>query len=164
MKAHTWVSKGRSQEKKYMITSETCILDTNILVYAADLDSPYYEKAKKLRDDGLRGNGSLCICPQILCEFYATITDSKRTSAPWSQDKALSEIKKYYLSTNILMIFPNFNIMEIIIDLLGKYDVKRQDIFDLKLVATMISNRIRHIYTFNQQDFAKFKEIDVLSP
>jgi len=37
-------------------------------------------------------------------------------------------------------------------------------IFDLQLVATMLANGIRRIYTYNRGDFERSTEIDVLTP
>ena len=55
-------------------------------------------------------------------------------------------------------------ILEGILDLLKKYKVTKQEIFDLQLVATMLSNNVTRLYTYNKDDFIKFKEIEVLSP
>jgi predicted nucleic acid-binding protein len=63
-----------------MITSETALLDTNVLVYAADGTSPFHRASKNLRDRGLRGELSLCVFPQILSELFAVITNPKRVS------------------------------------------------------------------------------------
>jgi predicted nucleic acid-binding protein len=53
-----------------MTTSDkTCFLDTNILVYAADTTSPFHGACKKLREQGMTGNISLCISPQVLFDF-----------------------------------------------------------------------------------------------
>lgn len=52
-----------------MTTSNTFLLDTNILVYAADQSSPFYKDSLLLRERGLKGELSLCICPQTLTEF-----------------------------------------------------------------------------------------------
>ena len=38
-----------------MIISNTSLLDTNLLVYAADNSSPFYHAAKVLREKGMRG-------------------------------------------------------------------------------------------------------------
>ena len=54
--------------------------------------------------------------------------------------------------------------MDIMLDLLRRYEVKRQEIFDLQLVATMLSNNIKRIYTFNREHFDRFAEIDTLEP
>ena len=39
-----------------MITSEFALLDTNILVYAADETSEFHAPAKQLRDRGVQGD------------------------------------------------------------------------------------------------------------
>ncbi len=72
-----------------MITSETCLLDTNILVYAADETSPFHQDAKALREKGMKGEMSLCICPQVLSEYFAIITDPKRVNEPRTQKEAV---------------------------------------------------------------------------
>ena len=48
--------------------------------------------------------------------------------------------------------------------LLERYNVTRQDIFDLQLVATMLSNGVSRLFTFNEEDFSKFGEIEVVVP
>ena len=50
------------------------------------------------------------------------------------------------------------------LDLMKRYPIKRQEIFDLQLVATMLSNQVSRIYTFNRDDFLKFTELEVLEP
>ena len=147
-----------------MTTSEFSLLDTNILVYAADETSPFHRAAVLLRERGLRGEISLCICPQVLNEFFAIITDPKRVSSPIIQKEALLEIEKYFYSNNILKIYPAPQVIEITMDFLKRYEITKQEIFDLQLVATMLSNNVTRLYIYNQEDFLKFKEIEVLTP
>ncbi|MCP4268792.1 MAG: PIN domain-containing protein [Candidatus Brocadiaceae bacterium] len=147
-----------------MITSDTCLLDTNILVYAADETSPFHQDAKVLREKGINGEVSLCICPQVLSEYFAIITDPKRVNEPRTQKEAVFEMEKYYSSKNILKIYPGSGVMEKTLDLLKRYNITKQTIFDLQLVATMLSNNVTNIYTLNQADFSKFIEIEVLTP
>jgi predicted nucleic acid-binding protein len=147
-----------------MITSETALLDTNVLVYAADETSPFHPPSKHLRDNGLRGKVSLCVFPQIFSEFFAVITDSRRVSNPRTQEEAATEIEKYLQAEYLLKLFPGPDVMDIMLDLLRRYEVKRQEIFDLQLVATMLSNNIKRIYTFNREHFDRFAEIDTLEP
>ncbi len=64
--------------------SETALLDTNILVYAVNEDSPFHKASIALRDKGLKGELSLCIAPQILNEFYANVTNRKQVDIPLS--------------------------------------------------------------------------------
>jgi len=147
-----------------MTTSERCLLDTNILVYAADEASPFHQATLDLRERGLRKEIPLCICPQVLNEFFAIVTDPKRVSSPRTKGEALTEMRKYFDSKNIFKIYPAPDIIERMMDLLERYDITKQEIFDLQLVATMISNNVKRVYTYNEEDFSKFKEIEVLTP
>jgi len=58
-----------------MTTSEISLLDTNVLVYAADVTSPFHQDSRDLRDRGIKGEISLCVFPQIFYEFFAIVTD-----------------------------------------------------------------------------------------
>ncbi|MBM4276182.1 MAG: hypothetical protein FJ134_17270 [Deltaproteobacteria bacterium] len=102
--------------------------------------------------------------PQVLAEFFATITNPKRVTQPIAPDQAIEELEKYFLCPWIAKIYPKEDTLKITIDLLKKYPITRMQIFDLQLVATMLSNAVLHIYTFNQADFAKYSEITALLP
>jgi predicted nucleic acid-binding protein len=88
------------------IFNATALLDTNVLVYAADEASPFHHRSRDLMDRGLSGQISLCVCPQVLIEFFAIITDSRRVENPREPEEAVEEIEKYLLSKNILKIYP----------------------------------------------------------
>jgi hypothetical protein len=45
-----------------------------------------------------------------------------------------------------------------------RHPATRGKIFDLQLVATMLGNGVRKIYTLNRSDFEPFDEIEVLVP
>lgn len=140
------------------------LLDTNLLVYYHQQLSPFHGQAKAVLETGLRGEMPLCICPQVLMEFYAVITNPKRVTHPISPEQALAEVEKYFTRKWIAKIYPKEDTLTITIDLLKKYRVKRMEIFDLQLAATMLSNGVLHIYTFNQADFSKYSEITALIP
>jgi len=89
-----------------MITSEISLVDTNVLVYAADETSPFHQVSKDLRDSGLRGEVSLCVFPQIFYEFFAIVTDPRRVHSPRSQQEAALEIEKYYRADHLLKMQP----------------------------------------------------------
>lgn len=97
--------RGISPEKRFMITSEAAVLDTNVLVYPADEMSPFHVPSRDLRDRGVRGDEKLCIFPQVMSEFYAILTDPKRVSNPRSQEEVVAEIEKYLQAKRILKLF-----------------------------------------------------------
>ncbi|MBI4652318.1 PIN domain-containing protein [Candidatus Desantisbacteria bacterium] len=138
-------------------------LDTNILVYAADTSSPFHSPSKKLRDRGIKGNLAICISPQVLCEFFTVVTDPKKVTNPKTSEEALKEITKYIETDKFFKIFFTKESLKKTVELVEKYKIKKQEIFDIQIVATMLSNNITKIYTYNTEHFSKFKEIEVLT-
>ena len=146
-------------------SNDRALVDTNVLVYAADTSSPVHEPSKALRDRGFRGEVPLAVAPQILMEFFAVITSPRRVSSPRSSEEARAEVEKYVGADNILTIYPDRRALDHTIDLLHHHpQVTRQEIFDLFLVATMRANSVSRIYTYNHQHFTRFAGIEVLRP
>jgi predicted nucleic acid-binding protein len=148
-----------------MTTSELALLDTNILVYAADETSEFHASAKQLRDRGALGDIPVAVSPQILFEFFAVFTNPRRVTQPRSPQEAREEMEKYLNATAIRKIYPGENITDRVLSLLQQHpQITRQDIFDCLLVAIMQTNGLRHIYTYNRQHFIPFSDIEVLTP
>jgi predicted nucleic acid-binding protein len=148
-----------------MTTSELALLDTNILVYAADETSAFHVPAKEIRDRGVQGDIPVAVSPQILFEFFAVITNPRRVTQPRSPQEAREEMEKYLHAAAVHKIYPGEDITERVLTLLQQHpQITRQDIFDCLLVATMQSNGIRRIYTYNQQHFTPFADLEVLTP
>lgn len=145
-----------------MSESNIAVIDTNVLVYAADESSEFHEASHTLRD---REDIALAVTPQILMEFYAIITDPRRVTSPRSGEEARAELEKYANSSRIMTLHPTQDVLTRVIALLETYpQVTRQNIFDLFIVATMLGNGANRIYTFNESDFNLFSEIEVLRP
>ena len=140
------------------------LLDTNILLYSEQEEAPQHGAAKALRDQALLGETSACISPQILSEFFAVATNPRRVSAPLTQQEAIDQIRKYYESEDLTVIYPGSNIVERMLALLDTHAVSGPDIHDLHLVATMLENDVTKIYTYNTTDFDTFPDIEVLTP
>ena len=147
-----------------MRISEPILLDTNVLVYAADSTSPHHHLSRTLRDRGTRGEIALCITPQVLSEYFAVITHPGRVQSPRSPAEAMAEVERYSQTENLRMIYPGENLIAQMISLFHRYSVSRQQIFDLQLVATMLSNDVTCLCTYNVDHFAHYSEIQSLTP
>src|SRR5438105_6983752 len=114
-----------------MTTSEVALLDTNILVYAADETSEFYVPAKEIRDRGVQGEIPVAVSPQILFEFFAVITNPRRVTQPRSPQEAREEMEKDLQTPAIRRIAPGEDIINRIPSLLQQHpQITRQDIFD----------------------------------
>lgn len=148
-----------------MITSDDTVLaDTNVLVYAADQTSPSHAESRAFRNRGRQGEFILCVTPQVLFEFYAVVTDARRVKQPLSASEAAGELRQYLHDPKIRKIHPGPNIGDTVLTLLAKYEIVRQDIFDLLIVATMLTNGVRKLCTYDVNQFARFSEVEVIRP
>ncbi len=140
------------------------LFDTNVLVHAHIVGSTYHEIARRLRDQSARGELSVCLSPQILCEFFAVCTDERIVHPALTIDQANKEIVNYWTNSAFKKIFPKETTMRRLIHLIERHPVKRQKIFDLFLVATMLDNNVSVIYTQNAKDFEPFRDLQVINP
>lgn len=135
------------------------LIDTNILVYANNEDSPYHMVSKNLVET-LLNNGEMVLAIQNLAEFYAIITDGKRVEHPLSPTKA-KELLEFYINNEcITIIHPTSQTPRTIANLIEKHKPSAQTIFDYLLAATMLDNGINQIYT---SDTKHYKECDFLT-
>ena len=139
------------------------LLDTNILVYAVNEDSEFYKAASEIHSKVRDGSIQACISMQNLIEFYSIIT-SNRVQKPLPAQIAFDEIDKYIADQRIKKIQFNGDALVTLRELAIKYNVTAQNIYDLKIVATMLVNNIGEIITANERDFKKFSEIKVTNP
>lgn len=145
-----------------MIVSDPLLLDTNVLVYAHNQDSPFHSKSLSLVKRAIEGQFKGILAQQNLAEFYSVITDQRRIDSPLSPLKA-QEIFEDYLKLPFRIIVPNQETIKILSMLCQKKRITNGQIFDAYLVATMLSNQIKHIVTANVKDFKSFTGIKVLS-
>ena len=147
--------------------ADLALLDTNVLIYADQRKNKYHQAAITLRDQGQSGALPICITPQVLSEFFAFMTrrDGRGLEEPLASEDAGEEVRKYLDSEHITLIYPIPTTWPLILDsFLPQQPVTGQDIHDLHIAATMLSNGITKIYTFNVKDFEPILGIEVLNP
>ena len=77
------------------------LLDTNVLVYAANRDCEFYELSNQIMGKAISGQIAVSVSLQILIEFYSVVTSPKRVEKPLSQEDAVNEINKYIESASL---------------------------------------------------------------
>jgi len=146
--------------------SEAVLLDTNVLVYAFDEQSEFHGVSRALLAKAATAHPPelFCITPQILAEFFAVVTDSRRVRGPRTPQEAVEAIER-------LLQLPGLTLLPVPVDIVSRwtamarvYPVRGPGVFDLQLVATMLANGVRKILTFDRGHFERLAEIEVLSP
>jgi len=140
------------------------LLDTNVLVYANNADSPFHTPCRALVEKALSGGMEAVIAVQNLVELYAIITDKRRVERPLSPDDGRKLIEFYATTDKLRIISPSAKSLSILTSLMAEQKPKSQNIFDFMLVAAMIENAVSAIYTYNVDHFTPFKTLTVLRP
>ena len=141
-------------------------IDTNLLVYAHNISSPFHLQAKTFIETVMNtrdsaGNLAVCLPAQVLIEFLNVITWTKLES-PMRLTDAVALVRQY-ISTGILIIQPQTKQLAIVLDLLAN-STTRKSIFDAALAATLKDNSIQGLYTVNVKDFETFSFLQVINP
>jgi predicted nucleic acid-binding protein len=130
-----------------MTSVEAGVIDTNVLVYAMDADNSHHAASRALLDAARNRSTTLYVTSQILCEFYSIVTNPRRVSKPRSPADAIAAISGMLAFLSVLPS-PARTITNLI-ELLQRHPVTGGEVFDLLIVATMQTNEVRRIYTFN---------------
>lgn len=147
-----------------MTITKPILFDTNILVYNQDKDSPYYQTAHQWHQEALSGNTKAVLSSQNLLEFAAVMTSHIHLEKPLSPKQTSREISAYQQSQGFEIIYPNSQTVEVFTKLLSKYGLRNaRQSFDIFLVATMLSNQVYSILTYNIKDFKHFTEIEIVA-
>lgn len=134
------------------------LVDTNILIYAINIDSPKHKKARKFLEDNL---GNLEIAHQNILEAIRVLTHP-RFSNPMSLKEALDDLLA--ISQLCEIISPDSNTYYFFLEFIKKNKLTGNRIFDGYLAATALSNRVDAIATDNTKDFKKFNELKIINP
>jgi len=136
------------------------LVDTNVLVYAVNLDAPGHAASRALVEATGEKKVAGVLFPQILLEFFAIVTDHRRVEKPLDPQIAWEQVEAFRT------IFPVLDGGPKSLDLLGGLvrKTKGADIFDAFLVAQMKANGISNLCTYNKKDFLKFSGIAVQTP
>lgn len=140
------------------------LLDTNVLVYATNEDSPFFPRARELLDQALAGDLEAAITPQILAEYYAVITDPRRLDQPLTPQEARQQVEALLGAGTIRLLPLKESTSRQMVELAVRHEIRAQEIYDTQVVATMLDHEVPVILTANEPDFQRFDEIEVRNP
>jgi predicted nucleic acid-binding protein len=129
-------------------------VDTNILVYARSVSSPFHRVAVTRLDDLEDTGAELWISRQTIREYLATLTKPGATTPPISLPDLIVDVQGFQSRFQIAEDGPSVTTrLEIL--LMAIYCGGRQ-IHDANIVATMLAHGIPTLLTHNVADFQRF--------
>jgi predicted nucleic acid-binding protein len=139
-------------------------IDTTFLIEAEVIEHPRHEKAKAFKQRFLSSSNTFALAPQVLEEFIHIITDEKRFEKPLSIREALYRAHYWWNSLEVEQVFKNDHSISWFLTKMEQYKLGRKRILDTMLAATYVTAGVQTIITANADDFAVFKELEVLLP
>lgn len=141
-------------------------IDTNLLVYAHNTDSPFHLQAKAFIEKVLNerdelGELGVCLPSQVLLEFV-NVMSRQNVPNPLLFGTVL-QIAQDYLDTGITILNHRETQLQTFLSLCRTVTTRKK-VFDVALVATLQDYGIEGLYTVNVHDFAEFKFLRVVNP
>lgn len=134
------------------------LLDTNIIIYAINTASPKHTKAQQFIREY---QSKLAIAHQNIFEALRVLTHPNFPS-PLTVPKAIQAVEN--IAEALHIIFPTFETHHLATELIKKYHLTADKVFDAYLVATAITNGIETIATDNTKDFQLLTEVETHNP
>jgi predicted nucleic acid-binding protein len=140
-----------------MTDAEDWFVDTNVLVYASQIDSPWHAKAEGVLRDAEAAGAALWISGQILREYLATVTRPQQGRPAVPMTEAIERVR--FFAQRFEMVDDGPEVRERLLSLLATYPVAGKQVHDANIVATMLANDVTRLLTFNIADFRRFAEL-----
>lgn len=134
------------------------LVDSNIIVYALNSSSPKHKVAQKFLQTHV---GQLALAHQNIFEALRVLTHNKFPS-PMHIAEAVKAVGAIAEACRI--ITPERTTHHLALELIKKYNLSGDKIFDVYLAATALTNDVPSIATDNTKDFTAIKEIVALNP
>lgn len=127
------------------------LADTNILVYAIDEDSKFFNRSRNILE---QEKYKVVTTSKNLIEFLAVTT--KASGYNLSNNEALEIIEE--IIEGIEIVYPSQESMAIFLELMNKYQPKGLKVHDFEIISIGLAHGIKDVATFNTKDFKSVKE------
>lgn len=140
------------------------VVDTNILVYAVDPDSPVTDKCFELVEGWTRQPSAWFITWGICYEFMRIATHRRIFRTPFSAGQAWHFLEEMLLSPGLRILVPTDRHASVLAQTLQEMpEVSGNRMHDLHIAVLMREHGIRRIYT-RDTDFHRFPFVEPIDP
>lgn len=140
------------------------LVDTNILVYAADADSPWHARARDFLESlRIRPDAWYTTWP-ILYEFMRVTTHPRVMQRPWTATEAWAFVAVLLASPGLEVLAPTSRHADVAEQVVAEFPMVAGNlIHDLHTAVLMREHGVRRIYT-RDTDFHRFSFLEVVDP
>ena len=140
------------------------VVDTNILVYAADVDSPFHNRCRTWLEAQRARPDAWYSTWQTLYEFLRVTTHAKVMRRPWSFGEAWEFVQALLASPGLDILIPTSRHAEVVQAVVAEIPYLAGNlVYDAHIAILMREHGIRRICT-RDSDFHRFPFIEVIDP
>lgn len=140
------------------------VVDTNVLVYAANADSPYHARCRRALEDW-RGRASAWFLTWGICyEFMRVVTHPRVLRTPWNATGAWEFLASVLASPSLRLLLPTERHAAVVAEIIADMPhIGGNLMHDAATAALMREHGVRTIYT-RDSDFHRFGFLEPVDP
>jgi hypothetical protein len=140
------------------------VVDTNILVYAANADSPGHQAARRRLDQWRHGTGAWYLTWGVCYEFLRVVTHRRVLRTPWTGAAAWRFLEAVLASPGLGLLVPTDRHATVVAEVLEESPPVTGNLWhDAMTAILMREHGIGTIYT-RDADFRRFPFLQVVDP
>ena len=140
------------------------VVDTNVLVYAADESAPEHERCRGLLESWRRQPGAWYLTWGICYEFLRVVTHPRVLRRPWSLAGAMDFLQAVHASPGLALLTPTERHAAVLAGVAGETaGISGNLVHDLHTAVLMREHGIRRICT-RDTDFHRFRFLEPIDP
>jgi uncharacterized protein len=138
-------------------------IDTNILVYAHRVDSPWHERAGQCVAELAEGRAAWGIPWPCVHEFFAIVTHPRIFAPPTPTPRALDQIDAWLESPSLQMLGETDHHWRQLRPMLEAGRIAGPLVHDARVAAICIQHGVRQLWTADR-DFSRFPDLKTANP
>lgn len=140
------------------------VVDTSVLVYAADSDSPYHTACRQWLEARRARSDTWYLSWSIVSEFLRITTHPRVMRQPWQTTAAWEFIEALLAAPGVSMLIPTSRHADVIGDVIRELpEVAGNLLHDMHTAVLMREHGVRQICT-RDTDFHRFPFVEVIDP
>ena len=140
------------------------VIDTNILVYAADEDSPFHDRCRELIEDWRNQSSAWYTTWGIVYEFLRVITHPRVFRKPWLLSEAWNFIEAILVSPSLGILVAEERHADVAAEVIKSLpSLSGNVLYDAQTAILMREHGIKRIYT-RDTDYFRFPFLEPVDP
>jgi hypothetical protein len=140
------------------------VVDTNILVYAANADSPFHEPSRRRLEEWRRSTAAWYLTWGICYEFLRVVTHRRALRSPWTGAAAWRFLEAVLASPGLGLLVPTERHAAVAAGIIEESSPVAGNLWhDAMTAILMREHGISTIYT-RDADFRRFPFLQVVDP